>query len=261
MSRRSREGFRPYQVQAPKKNTGRYKHRLLIGTPTMGTVRIEWHNHMQGLVIPTNWQTSTQTPIGFLVADGQNIIANEAIARGFEWVLLVEDDVLVPADLFQRMADWMERGDVPIVSGLYHLKGSVSPEPIMYRGRGAGAFRDWKPGTAVWVDGVPTGCLLIHGSILQELAKIRPEYEVRANGQAQKLIQIFETPRKVFTDPALQSYHKLVGTSDLYFCDQLMEHDVLKKAGWSKVAKKKWPFVVDTAIRCGHIDRESGVAW
>lgn len=240
--------------------TGVYKHKILIGTPTLGDIRIEWHNATKGLVIPVNWSNSEQTPIGFLVDDAQNIIVKEALDRGFEWVFLLEDDVIPPVDLYIRLERYMSRDDkIPIVVGLYPLK-STEPTPFIFRGRGNGVFRDFKTGDKVWADGVPTGCTLIHSSILKVMYDQAEWYMIRANGVEHRVKRVFWTPRQVFSDAHLASYQKLVGTSDLFFCDQILERGILKKAGWPQFAKKRFPFLVDTAINCAHIERQGAAA-
>lgn len=232
-------------------------HRVLIGIPTLGNVRIEWHNAMSGLVVPTNWSNSMQTPINFLVDDAQNIIANEAMEKNFDWVLLIEDDVVVPVDLYQRMRSYLQSSRFPVVAGLYNLK-SVPPEPMVYRGRGNGPYLDWTPGQVVRCDAVPTGCTLISVALIRAVAKHRNQrYQVRLGQDRKSLWRVFETPRHVWHDPKL-GYRKHVGTSDLTFCDYVLEHKLLAKAGWPVLAKSKYPFVVDTRIVCGHIDRETG---
>jgi hypothetical protein len=242
-----------YHNSSPRQN------RVLIGTPTLGMVRMEWHNALASLVIPCNWSMSSTTPIGYLVADGQNLIAHEALDKGFEWVLFLEDDTVPPVDLYLRLAEYIDKKDAPVVSGLYHVKGGS--EPMVYRGRGNGSFRDWKMGDKVWADGVPTGCLLVHTSILAEMAKASPNYFVTSAGNAFSVRKVFESPRQAWMDPRSGGYQKLLGTSDLYFCDQVMERDIFTKAGWPKIAKREFPFLVDTRIRCGHIDRDSGKVW
>jgi hypothetical protein len=239
-------------------NAGKYKHKLLVGTPTMGNIRIEFHNAVNGLVMPVNFQISNQTPIGFLVADAQNLICFDALQRGFEWVLFLEDDVLVPADLLLRLERYMIDKDTPLVSGLYPLK-STTPMPFIFRGRGTGVFTDFKVGEKVWADGVPTGCLLVHTSVLEGLAKVVPTYALPTSGGQTQLPRIFETPRKAYADAGAGTYQKLVGTSDLYFCDQLREHKILQKTGWKKAAARPYPYLVDTAINCGHVERGEGV--
>jgi hypothetical protein len=240
--------------------TGVYEHRVLIGIPTLGQVRIEWHNAVNGLVVPVNWSNSMQTPIGFPVDDAQNVIAKEALDRKFEWLLLLEDDVLPPADLLIRVSRYIVAAKYPVVSGLYPLKSTI-PMPFIFRGRGNGVFTGFTTGDKVWADGVPTGCLLLHMSILRAMVAEAEVYTLRANQQQIQLPRIFHTPRQVFSDPALASYQKLVGTSDLFFCDQLREKDILRKAGWASVAKLKYPYLVDTGINCGHIDRQTGAVY
>lgn len=218
---------------------------------------MEWHVATSGVIVPCNWSAAWQIPYGYLVADAQNVIAYSAITNHCDWVLFIEDDVLIPADFLLKLEGWIRKGDIPIISGLYHLKNS-SKEPVLYRGRGNGAFHDFKYGDPVWVDGVPTGCLLVHISILREMAKIVDMYEVKNLTGSTMVWRIFESPRKWFADPEQGGFQKLLGTSDLYFCDQVMEKGILKKAGWDKVAKKTFPFLCDTSMLCEHIDRADG---
>ncbi len=240
--------------------SGTYQHRVLLGIPTMGDVRIEWHNAVNGLIIPVNWSNSMQTPIGFRVDDAQNIICKEVIDKKFEWMILLEDDVVPPPDLLVVIEQYMRKGDVPIVSGLYPLKSTI-PMPFVFRGRGNGTFNDFKVGDKVWADGVPTGCLLVHASIIRAMAAEAETYDIRANQAHHRLKRVFWTPRQAFSDPALGTYQKLVGTSDLFFCDQLREKDILRKAGWGKIARKQYPYLVDTALNCGHVERGTGTMY
>ena len=246
------------------------KFSILLGIPVNPThsVRIEWHHALAGLVLPCNWANTMVAPQGFLVDDAQNFICQVALERNVEYLGLIEDDNLVPPNLFLKWRRYMEENakdqanGVPVVSGLYHVKGCIPPEPMIYRGRGNGPFLDWKLGDKVWADGVPTGCILIHMSLIRELAKTAPVYTMRANGSDYQLRKIFETPREVIeADGDNPGYQKLVGTSDLWFCDTVIKQKILQKTGWTSVAKRKYPFLVDTSIKVGHIDRETGVIW
>jgi GT2 family glycosyltransferase len=133
-------------------NYGSWKQRLLIGTPVTGHVRIEWHLARTGVVIPTNWSNAYCTPIipssaplGYSTADAQNIIARDAIVGEYEWLILLEQDNLIPPDFFIKMNEYMRSEEVPVVSGLYFTK-SDPPEPMVY-GRSGNSFSDgWKIG-------------------------------------------------------------------------------------------------------------------
>jgi hypothetical protein len=236
-----------------------YTNRILVGTPTRGTVRIEWYSAMRGLMTPPNWSTVSMTqmlpefiPIRFTVADAQNLIVREVINRDFEWMLLIEDDTLPPPDLYLKLSKYMKEGP-PVVSGLYFTKG-VPSEPLIYRGRGNGAYTDWKMGQAVWCDGVPCGCLLVHAALLRAMWEDATEYTVA--GQTTR--DVFQTPTRAWVSPT-GDVNTATGTSDLEWCSKIIDGGYLKKSGWGKYARKRWPFLVDTEILCGHISPDGQI--
>ncbi len=241
------------------KNMGVYKRRILIGTPTLGVVRIEWVSHRKGQIIPINWTGGDiQIPylqpsfasVGYNIADAQNIITNAALTQDYEWLLLWEDDVLPPFDALCRFDDYMSEGNIPIVAGLYYTKSDPS-SPLIFKGRGSGCFTDFKLGEKVWVDGICTGFTLIHCSILRWLWEHSPWYTLP---DGQRIRQVFEQPHRVWTDPENNTYFAELGTTDLVFCNRVIKEEVLSKTGWSKVAKQEYPFLVDTSIFCYQID-------
>lgn len=229
--------------------------RLLMATPTRGTVRIEWHSAVRGMVVPPNHSMVSMVqhinaffPTRFSVADAQNLAVREALQRDFEWLLLLEDDVLPPADMLIRLDKYVKEGP-PVVSGLYYTKGEPS-EPLVYRGRGTGPFLDWKMGQKVWADGVPTGCLLIHCGLLREMWNDSPTYTIAGSGQTTR--EVFVSPARAWISPT-GDVNVTTGTSDLNWCDRVIDEGFLKRSGWGQYSRKKYPFLVDTSIRCGHI--------
>jgi hypothetical protein len=44
------------------------------------------------------------------------------------------------------------------------------------------------------------------------------------------------------------------GTEDIYFFDKVIKKGYLEKAGWKKIAKKKYPYLCDTSVFARHID-------
>lgn len=231
-----------------------YSNRILCGTPTRGTVRIEWHSAFRGMVTPTNWSMvsmnqpmSVFLPVRFQVADAQNIIVLEMLKGDFEWLLLLEDDVIPPPDLLIKLNQYMATGKHPVVSGLYFTK-SEPAEPLIYRGRGSGAFSDFRVGDPVMADGVPTGCLLIHHSILKAMWDDCDVYQV--SGIATR--RIFDSATDVSFDADGNTSTKAC-TSDLDWCWRVIDGGYLAKAGWRDIQQSKYPFLVDTSIQCKHI--------
>lgn len=249
---------------------------ILIGTPTLGTVRIEWYNAMAGMVAPPNWATVRSTPLGYSVPDAQNILVDTVLRGQFRALLLIEDDTVPPPHTLIEMDRWfwkMERKKAPpVVSGLYHIKGSaevrqgeksgievLGPEPLIYRGSGSRAFRDWKPGDIVPCSGVPTGALLVHRSILEAWAR-EPDVEVYGlAGYPHPLRKIFQQPSRVWIEDG--GVHVASGTSDLWWSQQTIDRGILAKSGWAKYQKKAYPYLVDTTLGFKHIDRVTGVQY
>lgn len=242
------------------KNEGPWTNRILVATPTTGLVRMEWVNARYSQIIPCNWSEvdvlqwmAPFTPTQYLLPDAENIIAKAVVEGDYEWFLSIEDDNVIPQDTFIRLNEYMKECKVPIVSGLYFTK-SYPPDPIVYRGRGNGSFRDFKIGDKIWVDGIPFGCTLIHGSIIKALWDISPEYTVAGI----KTRRVFKTPDVKLN---LDDFGSITtrGTTDLAFCTQLMKEGIFTKAGWPEYQKKSNPFLVDTNIAVGHIDRQGRI--
>lgn len=241
--------------------SGKWKNRILIGTPAVGLVRMEWVQGRYGQTLPTNWShiefcqwMSSYIPVAYQVADAENLILRYAIENNFEWLLFVEHDNVLPNDCFIRLNEYMISKEAPVVGALYFTK-SEPPEPMTYRSFGGGYFADWKLGDKVWCSGIPFGCTLIHMSILRVMWNEAPEY--MAGNQITR--RVFKTPQDIFK-PETEGYMSNGGTTDLQFCRECIENGIFEKAGWPEFQKKEFPFLIDTNIFVKHIDND-GVQW
>jgi len=234
-----------------------YRQRLLVGTPTTGQVRMEWAVARYAQAIPTNFSkvdmlnyVSGVVPIRYSVADAQNVIVNEAVTMNYEWLMLIEHDTMPPPDGYIQFNDYMRKAQYPVVSGLYFTR-SHPAEPLIYRGLGNSYYTKWKLGDKIEVDGVPTGMLLIHCKLLKALWEDCEEYSVDNRLTVRR---VFDSPAKTWFNTETGAQETLVGTSDLNWCGRIIEGGYLAKAGWPELQKKKYPFIVDTNIKCNHID-------
>lgn len=238
------------------------RNRIMVGIPTTGLVRYEWVMARYGQVIPCNWSQKEMayfyapwSPIGFQVADARNIIAHHAIQGNFEWLLFIDHDTCPPPNMLIAFNEYMLRKLVPVVCGLYFTK-SVPADPLVYRGFGEGSYRDWKMGDKVWCDGIPMGCTLIHCDVLRAMQPDMEEYKLTSMGGESIVV------RKYFHTPAESKineegmWENRTGTEDLDWCKKVMEGDYLAKARFEKVAKREFPFLIDTQIFCKHIDTD-----
>lgn len=240
-------------------NNEPYVNRLMVAVPTTGNIRVEWMMARYGQNIPPNWSfidfmqfVDTFSPIDFMVADARNVSVREALNKDMEWLLFIDHDVILPADAFVRLNQYMREGKHPVVSGLYYTKAQPS-DPLIYRGRGNSHYDKWELGDKVWVDGIPMGVTLINTKILKLMWEESPEYIA-----GKELVrEVFETPSKVWQDPEQAgSHYQGSGTEDLQWCTRVMKEKFLERAGFPKHQKMKYPFLIDTNIFCRHITQD-----
>ena len=234
---------------------GTPQNRILVGIPMTGDLRAEWVLARYGQVIPCNWSQNdfvqwvdSWSPMRFMVADARNLIAASAMELKPEWLVFIDHDVILPPLFLVTLNDYMIEKKYPLFSGLYFTK-SVPSEPLVYRGRGNGYYANWKLGDKVAVDGLPMGCTAIHFSILKALWDESLEYNV--GGRTTR--KVFETPVRVFYDPETHSFNTQTGTEDLELCSRIVRDGILAKAGWKALAKRSFPFLIDTTHFCWHI--------
>ena len=230
--------------------------RVLIFTPTRGTIRMEWAMARYGQIIPTNWSfvdmrqfLSPYVPMQYQLADAQNLLAKKIVEDNYEWVIYIEDDNLVPECLFLKLNEYINEGKEPVVSGLYWTKSNPA-EPVLYRGRGNSYYGDWKVGDKVRVDGIPFGCRLEHAGLIKVAWENSPEYFVGN----QLTRRVFEQPSKVWYDEEKGGMVAKAGTTDLAWCTRIKEEKLLEKAGFKEHQKMEFPYLVDTTIFVRHID-------
>lgn len=211
--------------------------------------------------MPVNWASTgfdlDYVVCGYSIADAYNLITKKALEIGVDWLIIIEDDVMIPPNGLLKMAEYVDEGKEPVVSGLYYTKSNPA-EPLVFRGRGNGAYKKWEYGDKVRCDGLPMGFLLIHTSILRWLWDREEHYKAPDGAD---LKRVFETPKQIFWDPERGGLERLEGTQDLHFFDRVIMNKVLKKTGWKKQAKMKYPFICDTNIFCQHIDRATGIKY
>jgi hypothetical protein len=202
-------------------------------------------------MVAMNQYLNGYIPVRYQVDDAQNLIVKAALEGDFEWLLLVEHDNVLPPDALMRFNHWVRQADTPVVSGLYYTRSHPS-EPLVFRGRGTSVYTDWQMGDTVWCDGVPTGTVLIHVGLLRAMWDESPEYMVADK----KTRRVFDTPRHLWASPDSATFNVRSGTSDLAWCDRVMQDGFFAKSGWHEYQDKDNPFVVDTNILVGHIEQD-----
>jgi len=241
------------KVDKTDENT--WKKRVFIFTPATGLVRMEWVQARYAQIIPPNWSfvevvnfLNPYVPIGYQLADAQNLMAKYVVEGDYEWIIHIEHDNVLPPDGFMRLNQYINEAKVPVVSGLYWLKSDIT-EPLVYRGRGTSYFKDWKLGDKVWTDGIPFGFRLESASLVKAAWEESEEYQV--NGITTR--RVFQQPGAIWYDEEKGGVVSTGGTTDLAWCTRIMEDNLFEKAGWGKYQKMEHPFLVDTNIFVKHV--------
>lgn len=97
--------------------------RVLVAIPTFdGSVKAKAFESAANL----DWgdcDLQYRTVSGYDCAAARNIIADEMLERGFDYVLMVDSDVVLPQDALVRLIEW----DEPVMLGYYAHQGSFAP--------------------------------------------------------------------------------------------------------------------------------------
>jgi len=67
--------------------------------------------------------------------------------------------------------------------------------------------------------------------------------------------RVFDEPHKTWFNPERGRMESKTGTSDLGWCERVMNDGFFEKAGFPKYQKMKFPFLVDTNIFVQHINQ------
>lgn len=133
-----------------------------IGIPNTGSIRTElaeWLLHQQAVVFMPQAKPHDHC---------RNIIVNEFLKTGCEWLLMVDSDVVPPIDVLD-----MVNNNKPVCSA--HVSTSVKGEaiPVGMTKNENGYHHDFKHSAPALhkVDAVGTGCILIRRDVFGNLKK------------------------------------------------------------------------------------------
>lgn len=155
--------------------------KLLIAIPTYETIRPETFKSIYGMQIPEGVAALFDYMKGYGAARARNMIAEEALRDGFDAVLMVDSDIVLPADALGFL---LER-DVPIVLGVYPRRGSAGGSEVFLPGR-----RDFTeenrvmdpPPARFAAKGGGMGCALIRSAVFRTLPRPWFDYVEYENG-------------------------------------------------------------------------------
>lgn len=198
--------------------------KLLIAVPTFENCSTETFKSIYGLQRPTGFDLLCDMVKGYDCAKGRNVICQEALDYNFDWLLMVDSDMVLPNHTLVSLLSHNQ----PIVFGWYprrctSMKNISLQQTELFRP----GMRDFTDANNIKINEIPAtglteikgggmGCALIKCSILQDLKD--------QSGLWFKYVQYSQNS---------------VLSEDNYFCCRATE------AGYKIFA--------DNSVRCGHI--------
>lgn len=201
--------------------------KLLIAIPTFsGQVDTDVFKSIYGLTKPTGVDVLLDFCKGYDVAKARNNICQEALGYEFDWLLMVDSDMILPSS---TLINLLSHG-LPIVFGWYprrctSIRNIARKQTELFKP----GVKDFTDENNFSVDEIPSkglleikgggmGCSLIDCKVLEDL--------MDEKGMWFKYVQ----------------YDKdTVLSEDNYFC--------------SKATSKGYKIYVDCSVRCGHISK------
>lgn len=197
--------------------------KLLLGIPTAGSPAAPFLESLAALTLPPGTELERFVVTGNYVPAQRDLIAERALERGVDAVVMCDDDMVLPPDAVTQLCVALsEHPRAAIAGALYYSRDGFRPMAVDCwnerdtRTAVIPAF-DREP---VAVDGIGFGCVVIRAAALREL--MPPFF-----------------PSHVFVERSAGRVR--VCDEDYLFCARL------RKAGWQ--------VLLHAGVRCGHYDR------
>ncbi len=140
--------------------------KILLGIPTASSMSKPFLEGLATLVLPADCTLFDRTLyFGNYVPAQREMILREAIERDFDYLLMIDDDIVVPPNVIQALIDIARSDDrTGVVGGLYYSRDGQKPMAVdtwHSNSTSTAAIPAFTNSSADPVSGVGFGCVLI----------------------------------------------------------------------------------------------------
>jgi hypothetical protein len=203
------------------------ERRVLLGVASSGHPTQPFLAGLRSLKLPNNVAPLQRSvAVGNYVPAQRELIMNDALDEGFDYLFFVDDDIALPPDALELLMQTAESDpSVAVAGGLYYSRDSLRPVTVV----------DWDSNdtanahipaftstAAVPVDGIGFGCALLRVAVAREL-------------------QTPYFPAHIYIERSARRAR--LCDEDYLYCERV------RKAGYR--------VQLDGRVRCPHYDRDS----
>lgn len=205
--------------------------RLFIGIPSGGNPAQPFLRSLAELAIPEIFTAVEHATVtGNFVPGQRELLVRKAIASRADFVLMCDDDIIVPPDAIAKLYDLLAGSDDCALAGaLYYARDGMRPM-VAANWNSSNTTSAYVPAfdevTPIFVDAVGFGTMLLR---VRALDALRPPF--------------FNT--QVFMQTSAS--HVRVCNEDYLLCERLR--------------RAKYRIALHPGVRCGHYDRVSGITF
>jgi hypothetical protein len=201
--------------------------RVLLGIASGGSPAQPFLNALASLRLPPAMGPLERSlAFGNFIPAQRELIAEDAIEGGYDFLFFVDDDIVLPSDALTRLLGTAEADpSCAVVGGLYYSRDSIRPMVVdAWEGADttSAAIPAFTSTSTSVVGGIGFGCALLRVSVLKEL---EPPY----------------FPVHVYLDRAARVVQQC--DEDYRYCERV------RRAGYT--------VRLDARVRCPHYDRKS----
>ena len=192
---------------------------VLVAVLSSRTVPFKWALALRNLRLPGSANIIALSGMPFDHA--RNAAVEHMIKKGFTRLMFIDDDVILPADSYERLAAHGQ----DIVSGLYYRRTPpIQPVAMRWQDGKSVYIGGFKAGEMVEVDLVGAGCLLIHRRVFETMPEPWFEWWIDRKDlpENQRLSEDFSFCKKaqghgfrIYVDTFVQCLHAGYGRSEI----------------------------------------------
>lgn len=201
--------------------------RVLLGVASGGAPTAPFLEALAQLRLPPGVAPLQRSVVtGSYVPAQRELIMEDAIAGGYDYLFFVDDDIVLPADALAMLVETAQADPrTAVVGGLYYSRDSARPIAVANwdsRDTSTAHVPAFDSTSTAPVDGIGFGCALLRVAAARELA---PPY----------------FPAHVFIERSAR--RALLCDEDYLYCERVRHAGRLVR--------------LDARVRCGHYDRKS----